>query len=142
MKRIGKALTFLVAILAANFALAAKDSEMKITFINESANTGYAFLQNNDDVTVGPIVERNGGSVQMSQTFQDNSQYLGMLTAGGYQRFCQQDAQGYLSLNPAAYKGDMIVISMTVEPKTFNLECVCVGSACEFSSLAPTQKKL
>lgn len=134
MKRISKVLLVLTSCLISNLVFAAKDTTMNITVINMTPNTGNIFYSDlNGDMTKGAIVERNGGSVQIKQTFNDYLQLTGLQLVTNWGFYCSQNGEGNVVLNPTLYKGDNITITFTGFNSDGWLECTCSGSACDLS---------
>lgn len=92
---------------------------------------GYAAAVINGNLDLGSIIERNGGQAKMSPSVGAAPIYPGFVWVSGTFVACQQDQQGYLSLDPAKYTGDTIAITMQLNQKE-NLECTCIGSACTY----------
>jgi hypothetical protein len=136
MKRINKALLSLISITISNLAFAASASTMNINFVNKTADTGNTALMIFDGHTtqdiIGPIIERNGGTAEMSQPVGTLLISPGFLS-GSFPLYCEEASQGYLYLNPATYQGDTITVTVNSISNTGALDCSCTGSACDFT---------
>lgn len=133
MKNLTK-LVFVVALMSSSLGFAAKDTTMQINFVDNTAVTGYPAVESNQQIILGSIIERNGGQSLMSPSVSQAPIYPGFARATGNYEPCQQDQQGYLSLDPTHYTGDLITITMQYG-QNYLLECTCTGSACSFGTL-------
>lgn len=134
MKKFSKLFLMTAGLFFACNVFAAKDNvTMNINFINMTFAGGNAFVfDDNYNVTEGPSMQRNGGSVQWSPSLADSLYGMGIAYPNGMMETC---AQGYESIvvNPEIYKGDLITVVMSTNNSTGNLNCTCTGSACDIS---------
>jgi hypothetical protein len=118
---------------------------MHITFINNTTHTGNTFITSYDDSIYlsGPIIERNGGTAEMTATVGDTTLSIpGLALLDGMFLYCI-NGNGNVLLNPSLYKGDMITITFTSLGQGFFgvLQCTCSGSACDIS-MSPAKKTI
>lgn len=80
---------------------------------------------------LGPTIERNGGTVDVTDQADSAMQSAALIYSNGDGQFCLAPG-GNLALNPSLYTGDLITITMTQDAQG-KLNCSCTGSACDVS---------
>lgn len=130
MRNTTKVILALAAIFVSTLAFSAKDPVIDISIVNNTDRTGKIFVDDSAQ-TMGPLVERKGGSVKWSYKSPDGDWTLfGLALASGMGFYCLGE-NGNLVLIPQNYKGDTITI--TLNNFKDGLQCTCTGSACDVS---------
>lgn len=135
MKKTSKLFFALAATVLSVNAFAAKATvPMTLSYVDNTTRSGDVFYGDlvNYNITVGPTIEKNGGTVQVAAQTDGSLQAVGMFYADGSGYICQTTG-GDLALNPALYTGDVITINMALDAEG-NLDCACTGSACDVSA--------